>query len=108
VVDEVLPRDTSDALDADGVGAADPAFARFPFTDIAAADAEMAASAVPVLPVLDLVGEVVLRPTSGESSCPKFLTPGGDKGHSQGPLAGGLAALYLLPYLMGPISLIDC
>ena len=60
MVDEVLPRDAGDALDADGVVAADSAFARFPFADVAAADAEMAASAVSVLPVLDLVGEVVL------------------------------------------------
>jgi hypothetical protein len=60
VVDEVLPRDAGDALDTDGVVAADAAFARFPFADVAAADAEMAASAVPVFPVLDLVGEVIL------------------------------------------------
>jgi hypothetical protein len=68
----------------------------------------MAASAVSVLPVLDLVGEVVLGPISGESGCPKFLAPGGKKGQGKDPLAGGLAALYLLPYLMGPISLISC
>jgi hypothetical protein len=68
----------------------------------------MAASAVSVLPVLDLVGEVVLGPVSGESGCPEFLAPGGEKGHGKGPLASGLAALYLLPYLMGPISLIGC
>jgi hypothetical protein len=60
VIDEVLPRDARNAFNADGVGAADPAFARLPFADVAAADAEMAASAVAVLPVLDLVGEVVL------------------------------------------------
>jgi len=40
--------------------------------------------------------------------CPKFLAPGGEKGHGKDPLAGGLAALYLLPYLMGPISLMSC
>ena len=108
VIDEVLPRDAGDALDADGVVAADPAFAGFPFADVAAADAKMAASAVSVLPVLDLVGEVVLRPTSGESGGPKFLAPGGNRGHGKDPLAGGLAALYLLPYLMGPISLMAC
>jgi hypothetical protein len=61
----------------------------------------MAASPVSVLPVLDLVGEVVLGPVAGESGCPKFLGPGGEKGHSKGPLASDLAALYLLPYLMG-------
>jgi hypothetical protein len=43
---------------------------------------------------------------SGESGRPKLLAPGGDIGHGQGPLAGGLAALYFLPYLMWPISLI--
>jgi hypothetical protein len=60
VVDEVLPRDAGDALDTDGVVTTDAAFARFPFADVAATDAEMAASAVPVFPVLDLVGEVIL------------------------------------------------
>jgi hypothetical protein len=60
VVDEVVPRDTGDSLDADGVVAADAALAGLPLADIAAADAEVAASAVPVLPVLDLVGEVIL------------------------------------------------
>jgi len=60
VIDEVLPRDARHALNADGVGAANPAFTRFPFADVAAADTEMAASAVSILPVLDLVGEVVL------------------------------------------------
>jgi hypothetical protein len=108
VIDEVLPRDARNALNADGVVAADPAFAGFPFADVAAADAEMAASAVSILPVLDLVGEVVLGPISGESGRPKFLAPGGEKGHGKDPLAGGLAALYLLPYLMGPISLMSC
>ena len=60
MVDEVVSRDPGDALDADGVVAADAALAGLPFADVAAADAEMAASAVPVLPVLDLVGEVIL------------------------------------------------
>ena len=60
MVDEVVPRDAGDALDADGVVAADAALAGFPFADVAATDAEIAASAVPVFPVLDLVGEVVL------------------------------------------------
>jgi hypothetical protein len=108
VVDKMVPRDAGSTLDTDGVVTANAAFPGFPFADVAAADAEMAARAVPVLPVLDLVGEVVLGPASGESGRPKFLAPGGDEGHGQGPLAGGLAALYLLPYLMGPISLIGC
>jgi len=108
VVDEVVPRDAGDALDADGVVAADAAFAGFPFADVAAADAEVAASAVPVLPVLDVVGEVVLGPASGEPGRPEFLAPGGDEGHDQGPRAGGLAALYLLPQLMEAVSLISC
>jgi hypothetical protein len=43
----------------------------------------MPASAVPVLPVLDLVGEVVLGPAPGESDRPKFLAPGGDEGHDE-------------------------
>jgi hypothetical protein len=60
VVDEVVPRNAGHALDADGVVAADPAFASFPFAHVAAADAEMAARAVSVLPVLDLIGEVIL------------------------------------------------
>src|SRR5215212_10096631 len=60
MVDEVVPRDTGDSLDADGVIAADAALPGFPLADVAAADAKGAASAVPVLPVLDLVGEVIL------------------------------------------------
>jgi hypothetical protein len=60
MVDEVLPRDTGNTLNADGVVAADTALAGFPFADVAAADAKRTPSAVPVLPVLDLVGEVVL------------------------------------------------
>jgi hypothetical protein len=47
-------------LDADGVVAAHAALAGLPLADVAAADAEMAAFTVPVLPVLDLVGEVIL------------------------------------------------
>jgi hypothetical protein len=60
VIDEVVPRDAGDALDPDGVVTADAALAGFPFADVAAADAKRAASAVSVLPVLDVVGEVVL------------------------------------------------
>jgi hypothetical protein len=60
VVDELIPRDAGNTLYADSVVAADPAFAGFPFANVAAANAEMAASAVSILPVLDLVGEVIL------------------------------------------------
>jgi hypothetical protein len=60
MVDEVVPRDAGDTLDADGVVAADAALSGFPLADVAAADAKRAASTVPVLPVLDLVGEVIL------------------------------------------------
>jgi hypothetical protein len=60
MVDEVVTWDTADSLDADGVVAADAAFSGFPFADVAAADAKRAASTAPVLPVLDLVGEVIL------------------------------------------------
>jgi hypothetical protein len=34
MVDEVVPRDTGNSLDTDGVGAADPALAGFPFADV--------------------------------------------------------------------------
>jgi hypothetical protein len=60
MVDEVVPRDTGDTLDADGVVAADAALASLPLADVAATDTKRAASTVPVLPVLDLVGEVIL------------------------------------------------
>jgi hypothetical protein len=60
MVDEVVPWDTGDTLDADGVVAADTALAGLPLADIAATDTKRAASTVPVLPVLDLVGEVIL------------------------------------------------
>jgi hypothetical protein len=60
MVDEVVPRDPGDTLDADGVIPADAALAGLPLADIAAADTKRAASTVPVLPVLDLVGEVIL------------------------------------------------
>jgi hypothetical protein len=60
MVDEVIPWDTGDTLDADGVVAADAALAGLPLADIAAADTKRAASTVPVLPVLDLVSEVIL------------------------------------------------
>jgi hypothetical protein len=56
----VVPRDAGDTLDPDGVIAADAALAGFPFADVATADTQRAASAMPILPVLDLVGEVVL------------------------------------------------
>jgi hypothetical protein len=60
MVDEVVPRDPGDTLEADGVVAADAALAGLPLADVAAADTKRAASTVPVLPVLDLVGEVIL------------------------------------------------
>jgi hypothetical protein len=53
-------RDTGDTFDANGVVAADAALASLPFAHIAAADTKRTASTVPVLPVLDLVGEVIL------------------------------------------------
>jgi hypothetical protein len=60
MVDKVVPRDTGDTLDADGVAAADASLAGLPLADVAAADTKRTASTVPVLPVLDLVGEVIL------------------------------------------------
>ena len=56
----MVPRDPGDPLDADGVAAADAALAGLPLADIAAADTKRAAGTVPVLPVLDLVGEIIL------------------------------------------------